>query len=270
VLGGVFRPSPGFWGDTKAATRHGVNHENNFPSDRDLLLSELEQVEATGERGVDPSVPRKLPEIMHWRKRVGLPEDPWSFSLRRKSAVATVLRRQGDIAGAEGLLNEASGAQHEGSYAGFRALARLSLACRWLEWQNQPAAVQQCGLAGEDASHVRDELLRQERSELVGKMCAWLNQWGMNPASLAEEDAFNQLQQKSGLERGLFVEFLSALWSADERRLKRLLPLALDDATTADAVLGRLLGLKASQPPVGQPFGALLAALDIQFGVEPL
>ena len=225
-------------------------------------------MEATGERGVDPSVGRKLPEIVEWRREVGLPEDPWSFGMRRHSAVAAVLYRRGDSAGAEEILQAASAESHEGSYAGFRALARLSLACRWLEWGRQSEAEAQISKAQEDAEHVRDQVLRSEGLELVNKLGSWIIDYGPKPGTLTEGEAMAQLQQAIGLERGLFIEFLSALWSYNAELLKRLLPLAVDDATTADAVLGRLLGVEAQQARPERPFYRVVKALQIDSGVE--
>ena len=61
----------------------------------------------------------------------------------------------------------------------------------------------------------------------------------------------------------LYVEFLSAVWHDDAARLRRLLLLALDDATTADAVLGRLLGIEAAHMRADRPFLALVRAMDL-------
>lgn len=268
VLGGMFKPSPGFWGDTVAAAMEGMERENNQRKDCKDLLNLLEHVEATGERGIDPTVPRKMPDIMRWRRSVGLPEDPWSFSMRRYSAVAAVLHRRGDDLDAYALVKKAIYEPHEGSYAGYRALSRLSLACRLLEWRCVPEAIKQTDCARNDADHVRDLVLRLERLDLVDNMCKWITDYGQNSNSLNEEEALTQLQRKTGLEKGLFIEFLSALWSDNASILKRLLPLALDDATTADAVLGRLLAVEALQAKPGRPFLELVKALQIDTGIE--
>jgi hypothetical protein len=268
VLGGAFRPAPGFWGDTVAAAMDGMNSENNQAPDVHGLRQLLEHIEATGERGIDPSVYRKLDEIMAWRRSVGLPEDPWSFGMRRRSAAAAVLKRRGDVSGAETALREASAEPRWGSYAGFRALARLSLACRWLEWRRLPEALEEISLAEADASHVLDDVLRQERVDLVAKIRSWITDYGQDAAILTEEEGLAQLQWKSGLERGLFIEFLSALWFDDAPRLKRLLPYALDDATAADAVLGRLLGVLSLPIRPGRPFLQLVKVLHIDSGIE--
>ncbi len=268
VLEGMFKPSPGFWGDTVAAAMDGMERENNQGSDSQYLLNILKYVEETGERGVDPSVYRKTDGIMLWRRSVGLPEDPWSFIMRRRSAVAAVLHRQGDNLGAEALLHEAINETYEGSYAGFRALARLSLACRLLEWHRIPEAIDQTVLAQKDASHVLDPVLKKERIDLVNKMRQWITDYGQDSISLSEDEALAQLQRKNGLERGLFIEFLSALWSDSAASLKRLLPLSLDDATTVDAVLGRLLAVEALQAKPGRPFLELVKALQIDIGIE--
>jgi len=255
-------------GDTVAAAMDGMGRENNEEKESAILLSYLEHLEATGEQGVDPTVLRKMFAIIEWRQKVGLPKDPWSFDLRRHSAVAAVRFRRGDSPGAKNLLQKACSASPEGSYAGFRALVRLSLACRWLEWRCLPDALNQTYMAETDASHVRDKVLKQERVDLVGKMRDWIEKYGHNPDALPEKEALAQLQRKSGLERGLFIELLSALWLPNAVRLKRLLPLALDDATTADAVLGRLLGVEASHVRPGGPFMQLVNALHFDSGVE--
>ena len=257
VLGGMFKPAPGFWGDTVSATIDGMERENGQGPNGDYLLYRLEEVDASNDRGVDPTVERKPEPVIAWRVKVGLPPDPWSFGLRRRSAVAAVLYRNGDIRKAESLLQEACAEGQGGSYAGFRALARLSLACRWLEWRRILEALAQVEAARADATNVRDDVLRQERVDLVDKMGDWIEQYGHDAAVLAKEEAFAQVQQKMGMERGLYIEFLSALWHDKATPLKRLLPLALDDATTTDAVLGRLLGVEAQQRHPGKPFLAL-------------
>ncbi len=268
VLGGLFRPSPGFWGDTVAAAIDGMEREGNPSPYADTLLSLLEHLEATGEQGVDRTVDRKLPVIVEGRIRDGLPVDPWSFGMRRRNAVAAVLHRRGDLPAAEALLNEAAAEDYWGSYAGFRALARLSLACRWLEWRRMPDAARQIEFAGYDANNVRDPVLREERLGLVGKMQDWITRLGPHPETLEEADALAQLQHTSGMERGIYVEFLSALWCDDAGRLKRLLPFALDDATTADAVLGRLLGVAADTPRPDGPFLQLVRTFDLGAGID--
>jgi hypothetical protein len=268
VLGSMFKPSPGFWGDTVAATMNGIAHESSTALDPDTLLSRLEQLEVTSERGLDLAVPRTFDDVIQWRQKVGLPVDPWSFGLRRRSAVAAVMYRSGDLPRAEALLQAACAAGYKGSYAGFRALARLSLACRWLEWRRIPEAFGQIEAARLDAANVRDQVLREERLELVGKMRDWMTQHGPALASLTEQEALAQVQQKGGMERGLYIEFLAALWCDDIARLKRLLLLALDDTTTTDAVLGRLLGGEAHELRPDRPFAQLLKVFEISVGLD--
>lgn len=166
------------------------------------------------------------------------------------------------------MLQDASAESHEGSYAGFRSLARLSLACRWLEWGRQSDAEDQISQAETDAKYVRDQVLRRECLDLVNKLGSWIIDYGSETDTLTEGEAMAQLQKKIGLERGLFIEFLSALWSDNAERLKRLLPLAVDDATTADAVLGRLLAVEALQARPERPFLQLVRALQVDSGVE--
>lgn len=268
VLDGMFRPSPGFWGDTVAAAMDGMALENGWESHLHGLLSYLEDVEATGERSIDPTVAHKLDDVVRWREQVGLPRDPWSFSMRRRSAVAAVLYRRHEYDSAKSLLEEACAEGHLGSYAGYRSLARLSLACRWLEWRHLAEAEQQIAAARADASNVRDPFLQQERLELVSAMQGWIAKYGPEPEVLTEAEALALAQQKTGMERGLYIEFLSALWCDSAERLKHLLLLTLDDATTADAVMGRLLGIEAHTLKPGRPFLALVKTFDLGAGME--
>ena len=199
VLGGMFRPSPGFWGDTVAAAIDGMERANKQEPNPSYLLNLLEHVEATGERGIDPTVDRKLSEVVRWRERIGLPADPWSFGIRRRSAVAAVLHRRGDdhsTKGAEALLEQACAEGYWGSYAGFRAPARLSLACRWLEWRQYTKAEQQVEAARADADHVRDLVLRDvaawpgEQHEGLahgGWRPPWSANRGRSPCTVASE-----------------------------------------------------------------------------------
>ena len=80
----------------------------------------------------------------------------------------------------------------KGTYAGFRALARLSMACRWLEWHCQPEALDQIDIAEKAANDVLDDVLREERVDLVNKMRRWIKAYGSNPAALTEEEALMQ------------------------------------------------------------------------------
>jgi hypothetical protein len=263
VFSGMFKPEPGFWGDSIATALDGLARENNQGSDPGYLLALLEDVEAKSERGVDPTIPRKPELVIAWRKKIGLPADPWSFRMRRQSAVAAVVYRRRDRAGAEQRLEQAGAESYEGSYAGFRTLARLSLACRWLEWRRSPNAIGQIEAARVDADHMLDEVLQRERLDLVNKMRDWATEVGKSSFALAEQDGLAQLQPKTGMERRLYVEFLSAVWYDDAARLRRLLLLALDDATAADAVLGRLLGIEAAHMRADRPFLALVKTMNL-------
>jgi hypothetical protein len=108
-----------------------------------------------------------------------------------------------------------------------------------------------------------DEVLQRERLDLVNKMRDWATEVGKSSFALAEQDGLAQLQPKTGMERRLYVEFLSAVWYDDAARLRRLLLLALDDATAADAVLGRLLGIEAAHMRADRPFLALVKTMNL-------
>jgi hypothetical protein len=260
VLEGVFRPAaPGFWGDAVAAALDRVDRENGRPAEKDRLIHYLKAVEASSERGLDPTRHLKPDDVLAWRQEVGLPSDPWAFGMRQRSAVAAVLHRRGDAAGAEALLQEAEREGVWGSYAGFRALARLSLACRRLEWHQADKALAQTRAAAQDAIHMLDPVLRQERAALVARVQAWM---AAHPSGPSEEEGLALHQGEAGMGRGIALDFLSAHWHDDPARLKRLMRLALNDATAAGAVLGRLLGSLVLGPRPSRTFRDLLAAMD--------
>jgi hypothetical protein len=261
ILAGMFKPSPSFWGDSIVAALDGMHKESQQPADPNYLQMILEDVEAKNDRSVDPTVMFKPQDVIAWRVSVGLPPDPWSFQMRRQSAIAAVLYRRGDITAAEQTLRQAGQASPQGSYAGYRTLARLSLACRWLEWNNPTEALTQVQAAAEDASHMLDPVLRQERDELVQKMLDWTLKYHDDPATFDQQDSVSLVHQETGMARLLFLEFLSAIWHADAARLRQLIPLALEDATTIDAMVGHLLGLEAQQSNPSRPFLNLCRAM---------
>lgn len=265
VLEGVFRPAaPGFWGDAVAAALDGVDRENGRAVEKERLIYHLKLVEASNERVLDPTRHLKPDDVLAWRQEVGLPPDPWAFGMRQRSAVAAVLHRRGDAVGAEALLQEAEQEGVYGSYAGFRALARLSLACRRLEWNQADKALAQTQAAAQDAAHMLDPVLRQERAALVNRVQAWMTAY---PSGPSEGEGLAMIHGQAGMGRGIALDFLSAHWQDDPARLKRLLPLAVNDATAAGAVLGRLLGSFASRPRPSRTFLDLLAAMDLEITI---
>jgi hypothetical protein len=261
VLKGLFRPAaPGFWGDAVAAALDAFDRENGQAAAAERLIDHLKWLEAANEQVLDPTRQLKPEEVLAWRAQVGLPPDPWAFGMRQRSAVAAVLHRRGDAAGAEALMQEAEQEGFYGSYAGFRVLARLSLACRRLEWNQADKALAQAQAAAQDAVHMLDPVLRQERTALVNRVQIWI---AAHPSGPDQGQGLALLQGQVGMGRGIALDFLSAHWHDDPVRLKRLLPLALNDATAAGAVLGRLLGSFASRPRPAHTFANLLAAMDL-------
>jgi hypothetical protein len=98
--------------------------------------------------------------------------------------------------------------------------------------------------AAESAAHVRDADFRARRVLLVHTYRSdWL---GQPPPTLA--DVPERLGRMPDRDMRLaYLEHLSARWSSagerDWEALKGLVPFALSDATTLDAVLARLVGL---------------------------
>ena len=65
------------------------------------------------------------------------------------------------------------------------------------------------------------------------------------------------------MQRSLYLQYLSAVWYPDIDRLRRLVPLALEDATATDAVLGRLAGSLDLQKAEGNPWTDLVEAMGL-------
>lgn len=265
ILTGIFKPVDiGFLGETVVAVLGGYRAAHGQAIDPQHLLYELEKWEVATQQEVYLSLGAKPEDLLIRRQQLGLPDDPWASELRRRSAVAGALWRQGEkVAGRQWL--EAAGASNpavvDRSYAGYRCLARLSLACRWLEWGDILVAQEQVDLAAEDATNMLDRILRREREYLVHQMAQRINGLAENPQPPGLEPALEEVQTRQGLDRFLFLEFLAALWAGWPEQLARLLPLALDDVTATDAVFGRLL----SQPGVeAAQFDGLLTALRLE------
>jgi len=264
LSGALDKPEPGFWGDTMAVALGGWAEESGYGINANDLFRRLEEIEVEQLQKVDPTLPIKPPELRAWRQEVGLPPDPWAHDMRRRSAVGAVLHRRGRTVEAEVQLDMAA-SQHEWeSYAGYRALARPSLACRWLEWDRWDRAAEQLASARVDAEHMLDKVLSQERMDLIDALEGWLSEPGdplQGPED--EEAALRRVQDFTGMARSLYVQYLSAVWYPDADRLKRLVPLALEDATATDAVLGRLVGALGLQAREGTPFADLVAAMGL-------
>jgi hypothetical protein len=92
------------------------------------------------------------------------------------------------------------------------------------------------------ADRVRDPRFRQERLDLVARF----GQWEKEPVPDAQAVQSRLAELPDPDARGVWNDLAGARWAApdvrDEPGLKGLVPLLLNDGTTLDAVLGRLVG----------------------------
>jgi hypothetical protein len=212
-----------------------------------FLINGLKRWEAVTQQEVSYSIGAKHEDLVAWRMANRLPLDPWAHEPRRQSAVAAVLRYRGLDEEAEKLLNVACGVGYEESYAGYRSLARLSLACRWLAWGKLYQAYAQVDEARNDAGYMLDPVLKQDRLALVSRMDGWLAKYESGGFDQPVERILDQARAFIGVDRAVCVEFLASIWESSLENLIRLIPLALDDVTATDAVFSRIL--RASNPP---------------------
>ncbi|MBN1136324.1 MAG: hypothetical protein JXM73_07050 [Anaerolineae bacterium] len=249
-------PEPFFRGDAVVAALEGLARERGARLETEGLAEALETSDAVGST--------KSTTETEIRLRANLPADPWAYEMRRQNSVAGALYRLDgpSRALAENMLRAAGAVGPEGSYAGYRVLSRLTLACRWLEWDRLDEARAEVGRAGSDAGHMLDQALGQERGELVEDMERWLAAWeAQSPDLLDREKALASAQDLTGMARSLRIQFLAALWAGEPEWLVRLVQPALDDATALDAVLGRLLGALAQVPQPDRPFERLVSEM---------
>ncbi len=256
LVGALGVPEPGFGGEAVVAALQGLARE----AGKKLKTDEL--AEALKYAGSTTMVPTPAP----LRTGAGLPPDPWAFEQLRRSAVAEALHRQGRHSEATSVLDEAGQLGREGSYAGYRVLARLSLVCRWLEWHRLDKAEALCADAREDAINMLDKVLGREREGLVDALKQWLEDLQSQAYEVMDtEAALRRTADFTGMMHSLHIQFLAALWRMHPDRLKRLVPLALTDVTAMDAVLGRLFAGLAAQGPGGQSFKSLVQEMGIQY-----
>ncbi len=265
VLAGAFDvAAPGFWGDSIAATLDGRWRAAGVDLDPAVLLDSL------ANHHVDPTITLRFDQKEEVRREHGLPVDPWALQMRRKSAVAAALRQRRLLPAAHDLLTDAGDPNNQrylDSYAGFRALARLSLACRWLEWDEPGEAQEQIRKAKDDASWMLDPVLKQERQLLIGRFERWHAE--LTDQAVVGAESLTQARSLAGLDLPIYLELLSALRCAVARQsggapdLAPLLLLALEDATAADAVFGRWLDVLGDRAGDGQQFVALCQAMEL-------
>jgi len=136
------------------------------------------------------------------------------------------------------------------SHAGYETITVLSLANRCIEFGQPEKARDSSWLGGfsllEEATiqamSVFDPQFRLERIALVNAYQQWLEQAAPNV-----DAALEALARITDYDTRLaYIDHLSARWSSPGERsldgVKALIPLALTDATTLDALLARLVG----------------------------
>ncbi|MHC2842869.1 P-loop domain-containing protein [Bradyrhizobium diazoefficiens] len=198
-------------------------------------------VHAEGEqRGSSVSDLRLLAEYL---ERARGAEDRWGTAVRARNARAAVLFRQNHFRDAEAELNVI--AQLDFGYAGFATMTLLSLANRWLEFGRPELARDLAFQASVRASQVQDPEFRRERQRLVEAYQVWLSE----PTPARQTIASKIAQMPNPETRMAYVEHLAARHSASSVQnievLTSLISTCLSDGTTLDAVLGRLLAIKA-------------------------
>lgn len=178
--------------------------------------------------------------------------DPWAREILRCSAVAAVQHRLGWYEQSHRTLQAAGELDYRPKYAGYRALAHLALACRWVELDDRRAARRETDEAYRHAGLMQEKALGRQRQALARQIRRWIED---EAPILSSDQAWQQLDQLGELEQGWYIRLLSARWMGKARRLRELVPFALDNPTVLDAVLGRLVGTLAS-------VGACLPALE--------
>jgi len=258
LAGALDKPELAYVEDTIAAVIHAFAQQAGY------VLNTMDLIQMLCKAPVDETLPAPMQVGGAWGS-AGVRHDPWAQEMRRLSTIAAILHRQGETEEAEKLLEQAGTQDPSLSYAGYRTLARLSLACRWIEWGNVHKAREQVKAAWKDAEHMIDKVLAEERQHLVKRMKSWLLECGSAPMSVEDEDArLREIRALSGMERSMYVQYLSAIWSQDAVKLKKLVLLALDDPTATDAVMGRLVGALAAKGLTSNQVARLVRATGMK------
>ncbi len=223
-----------------ALDHEGVTFSFDLPA---ILLAEAEQ--------------RNLPaqELAAYLDKVLTSSDRWGTVMRGRSARAAALARQDQRAEAFRELVQA--ANLPSGPAGYATMTILTLANRCYELgQPEQAMLPIWGekqdtslldLAWQQAQSVADPMFQWERIQLVEAYRTWWKQEAptidavqANLAGMSDQDT-----------RMAYIDHVSARWagpiSSNWEGLKALLPKALLDGTTLDAILGRLVGLRVRQ-----------------------
>jgi hypothetical protein len=176
--------------------------------------------------------------------------DRWGTGIRALMAQASEQRAVGDADQALATLVDASTLQV--GFAGYAAVTYLTLANRAIELGHMDAALEPSwgpgrnerlvDLAGQRAGHVLDYAFREERLALVEGYKGWL----LNaPPDLNDVHAFVAVTPDPDARR-IYKDFAAAHWtvadtSESREWLKSLVTMVLEDTTTLDAMLGRLV-----------------------------
>jgi energy-coupling factor transporter ATP-binding protein EcfA2 len=219
----------------------GVTFTFDLPS---ILLAEWEH------RG------RSAPELEAYLETAVASQDVWGTSMRGLSARAAASFRQGHVDRAFSVLQDASAAPT--TYAGYGVTAILALIDRCHEFGDpERAGMPLWGpgrnrslfdMAADFAGRVYDPTFRDERLALVGEHRAWTQE--VAPDLDLAQKRLSDIQDPDV--RAAYQSHVSARWAssaepAGATRLKALVPLALFDSTTLDAILGRLLALRCGE-----------------------
>jgi hypothetical protein len=185
---------------------------------------------------------RNLPaaSIKDYIKRMPTKQDRWGTSRRMHNATAVALFYQGNKNAALEELRKA--VEQPRGYAGYATISLLSLASRWMEFGFKDLALKSAIDAANQASYVRDSDFRAERTKIVDCYKIWLNQGTPTvEAALTVLTSIDDQETKMA-----YIDQLSARWAYDNNwtALEMLLPFVLGNATTLDALLGRLFGLR--------------------------
>jgi hypothetical protein len=214
-----------------------------------LDLPSLLEAEAT-QRRAGPGLPG-LKEVREYIAEAAASDDWWGSALRAGSARAAALFWEDQRERAFEELVAAS-RRHRG-FAGFGTIAMLALASRCHEFGDPARALQPIwGREGEETSlldgactiagHVPDVRFREERVALVDAYAEWMADTAPDLTAV-----HNKLSTVPDPEvRRVYKDLASARWanpeSRDEASLSGLIPIALNDGTALDALLGRWLG----------------------------
>jgi len=224
----------------------GLDQEGaSFTFDLPFLL-----VEAAQKRGLKDD---QLEVLHSYCSTAWESHDRWGTSVRARAALANAHYWLGETKGAKYELTNAT--EQPMGYAGFATLHWLSLANRWRQFgkrnqvTNPPAGFKRhLHEAKQSAKHVKAKDFSKDREELVTTYHQW---WPKSPPDV--KNGLANLAEFTGDIRMAYIDHLSAIWSFPPDRpyvegLKALLPHALSDGTTLDAVLARLCGAYLSRP----------------------